>query len=52
MLTDLRDGRFSLQQIPYDTVMERYGEGDYAQALRSRRADGYRDEADAEAAYS
>jgi predicted phosphodiesterase len=43
MLTDVRDGAFSIQQIPYDHLLERYGEGSYAQELRTRRAQAAQD---------
>ena len=42
LLTDMRDGQFSIQQIPYDHVMERWGEGGYAQELRTARAQEHR----------
>lgn len=38
LLTDVRDGSFGVQQHSYDQVLEAFGEGDYAQELRARRA--------------
>lgn len=38
MLEDVKDGAFSIRQIPYDHVLEKYGAGDYAQQLRNERA--------------
>lgn len=43
LLTDVQDGGFSIQQIPYDHVMEKYGEGDYAKELRAARANAAKD---------
>lgn len=43
LLTDVREGGFSIQQFPYEHVLERYGEDDYAQELRAARAAAARD---------
>jgi predicted phosphodiesterase len=52
LLTDIRDGSFNIQQLPYDAVLERYGEGDYAQELRTARAQAARDRRDIDFAFS
>ncbi|WP_374302602.1 hypothetical protein [Paracoccus sp. (in: a-proteobacteria)] len=51
MLTDVRDGSFAIQQIPYDVVLERYGQGDYAQRLRAARVGMAQDMQDAAEAF-
>lgn len=51
LLTNVDRGSFSIQQFPYDAVLERYGEGDYAQQLRVARANAYQDHEDADNAF-
>ncbi|RKT35276.1 calcineurin-like phosphoesterase family protein [Roseovarius halotolerans] len=52
MLEDVKDGSFCIRQIPYDHVLEKYGEGDYAQKLRTRRAQAAQDRENARHAYA
>jgi hypothetical protein len=51
-LTHMKNGEFCLHQYPYDWVMERYGQGGYAQRLRTQRAQQAQDLEDAEATFS
>ena len=52
LLTDVRDGGYNIQQLPYDHVLETYGEGDYAQELRAARAAAARDRQAANLAFT
>jgi hypothetical protein len=51
LLTDVRDGGFNIQQMPYDHVLEKYGEGDYAQQLRATRINEAKDRQNADLAF-
>lgn len=52
MLTDCEEGNFNLSQIPYDVILEAYGEGDYSDQLRGLRARDARERDDARRAFA
>lgn len=51
ILSDMQDDQFQVHQFSYDWIMETYGEGGYAQELRTRRAKAAQDREDAQVAF-
>ena len=51
LLSEMDRGQFQVHQISYDAILREYGEGDYAQRLRTARAQAVRDRRDAAEAF-
>jgi hypothetical protein len=51
ILNDMKNGDFMPQFYSYDWVMENYGDGDYAQRLRTARANEQKDRQSAQMAF-